>query len=88
MVERQPGRPDENEFIGAARRLLANEYDPVQVHVPNGSHANMFVGYPGKVRDSLIIMREEEAEGKKGEYETLEDFAIRQLGNYQKLRKD
>ena len=84
MVERQPGRPDEHEFIGAALRYTAGEYEAQFVHVQCGPFVNVFKQFTGISTDMDIIRRESEAVGRSGEPETLEDFALRQLSKYRR----
>ena len=84
MVERQPGRPDEYEFIGAALRYTAGEYTAQLVHVQCGPFVNVFKHFPGIASDMDIIRRESEAVGRSGVPETLEDFALRQLSSYRR----
>lgn len=84
MVARQPGRPTEHEFIGAALRYTSGDYKQEWVHVQCGPVVNVFNKFIGIDVDMDIIRRESEAVGRRGEPETIEDFAIRQLSAYQR----
>ena len=83
MLEKQPNRPDETLFIGAARRFLKGEY-PSE---PTASYGRFFTPvstvYPGKNIDATIIRQEWAADGLLGEYEPIADFALRQLRIYE-----
>ena len=88
MVARQPGRPSEREFVGAALRYTGGDYQEEWVHVQCGPFVNVFKQFTGISSDMDIIRRESEAVGKPGEPETLEDFAIRQLSTYRRRLND
>jgi len=87
MPERQPGRPTEEEFIGAAVRFLKGEYTTQVVHLVTGYFAHVHQVYLDKIEDEKIIRREQFAEGLPGERESIRDFALKQLTLYQKSRK-
>jgi hypothetical protein len=87
MVERQPGRPTEDEFIGAALRFLGDNYATKVVHLMHGFFTNVHQMPVGKSFDMNIIRREQFAEGLPGERDSMRDFAIKQLSHYQKARK-
>ena len=84
MVERQPGRPSEQEFVGAALRFTTGDYSAEWVHVQCGPFVNVFRKPSGIEYDMAVIRRESDAVGRPGELETLEDFALRQLSHYQR----
>lgn len=86
MVARQPGRPTETEFTGAALRFISDEYPHQSIHINSGYYANVMHVRPGKSVDKDIIRREQLAEGLPGEHESIRDFALRQLAAYQKQR--
>lgn len=87
MVNRQPGRPSEQEFTGAALRLAQNNYEVRPVHVAMGYYANVIMIQVGLAHDRDIVYRERAAEGLPGTPEPLEDFAIRQLAAYKKHKR-
>lgn len=87
MVEHQPGRPSEDEFIGAALRFLEDNYQAEPVCVSTGYYVNVQYVYPGKDADKDILRRECFAEGLPGQRESMREFALRQLASYQKQRK-
>ncbi|AHB42650.1 hypothetical protein RAAC3_TM7C00001G0812 [Candidatus Saccharibacteria bacterium RAAC3_TM7_1] len=87
MVERQPGRPSEEEFIGAALRFLHDDYTAEYLHVSASYTGRVYVYYPGKAMDIETIHKEYFAEGITGDRESIRDFALRQLAAYQRLRK-
>lgn len=87
MVERQPGRPTEDEFIGAAARFLNDSYTTEVIHVMMGYFAHICHVPIGKDTDVDTIRREQFAEGLPGERDSIRDFALKQLSFYQKARK-
>jgi len=87
MIDRQPSRPTEDEFIGAASRFVKDDYESVPTHSPFNLGVVQFIR-PGKDLDMKIIRDEHQWEGRRGEPETLEEFAIRQLTWYQTHRLD
>lgn len=87
MVNRQPGRPSEQEFTRAALRLTQNNYEVRPVHVAMGHYTNVITIEVGRTHDQDIIYREQIADGSRGAPETLEDFAFRQLAAYQKHKR-
>lgn len=87
MVNRQPGRPSEREFTGAALRLTQNNYETQPVHMLMGYYANVIMVQSGRAYDLDIIHREQMADGFPGFPESLEDFAIRQLAAYNKHKR-
>ncbi len=84
MVERQPNRPSEEEFIGAALRFIDHDYQEACVSVMWGGVARIRVG---QGYDLEIIYHEQEADGRLGEDESVLTFAKRQLAAYRKLGK-
>jgi len=84
MVERQPGRPSEQEFMGAALRYTSGEYREEWIHVQCGPFVNVFKRFTGIDQDMSVIRREADAVGRSGVPETLEDFALRQLASYRR----
>jgi len=86
-IERQPGRPTEDEFTGAAVRFLSNDYKTEVVHIMCGYFANIHEVAIGRSSDIDIIRREQFAEGLPGERDSIRDFAVKQLSFYQKTRK-
>ncbi len=87
MPERQPGRPTEEEFIGAAVRFLNDDYQIEPIHLMSGYFVNVCRVPIGKTDDMDIIRREQYAEGLPGERDSIRDFALKQLSYYQKTRK-
>lgn len=85
MVERQPGRPTEDEFIGAASRFVEDDYKIVPIHSPFNLGVIQFIK-PGKDSDIKTIKNEHKWQGRRGEPETIEMFAIRQLTWYRTHR--
>ena len=87
MVERQPGRPDKSLFIGAARRFLKGDYTSEVVPHSHTYYAKPTTVYPGKNLDEYLIRQEWAADGLLGTYESLADFALRQLLAYEKQQR-
>lgn len=87
MVNRQPGRPSEQEFIRAALRLEQNGYEIQPVHVAMGYYVNVMTVQVGRSYDLDIMRREQAADGLPGSPETLEAFATRQLDEYKKHKR-
>ena len=87
MVKRQPGRPTEEEFTGAALRFISDDYTVEYLHSSVGYTNGLRAYYPGKALDIEIIRKEYLADGITGDQETIRDFALRQLASYQRLRK-
>jgi len=87
MVERQPGRPTEQEFIGAALRFIENDYQYESIVAMTSYFAHVYRVSSGRMNDICIIQQEHSAEGREGEPVSLRDFAIEQLAAYRKLRK-
>ncbi|HEY0965272.1 MAG TPA: hypothetical protein VGE13_02210 [Candidatus Saccharimonadales bacterium] len=85
MVERQPGRPTEGDFMRAALRFTEDNYEVVPIHSPFNLGVIQFIR-PGKAADMKIIKNEHKWQGLRGEEETLEVFAIRQLAWYRAHR--
>lgn len=87
MPERQPSRPTEEDFIGAAVRFFKDDYEITRVYVPTHIYTNVYTVPSRKPNDVDIIRREQDAEGKRSEYESVGDFALRQLSFYQQAGK-
>ncbi|MGK2896167.1 MAG: hypothetical protein ACSLEY_00995 [Candidatus Saccharimonadales bacterium] len=83
MVERQPGRPSEDEFTRAALRLVAGEYAELFIYSQMGGIGKIVTS---KKADIDIVKREHLADGLRGTPETLIAFATRQLAEYKKAR--
>jgi hypothetical protein len=84
MVERQPGRPTEQAFIGAALRYLKDDYTTEVVHLSSGYLTHVQEVTMGKKGDENIIRAEQLWEGLPGSRESIRDFAAQQLARYQK----
>ena len=87
MVERQQGRPTEDEFIGAASRFVGDHYDDVPLIIDSGFGVHVRYVKGGRASDIDVIHREWRAEGLSGEIEDITEFAKRQLEAYSRLRK-
>ena len=87
VVERQPGRPSEDEFTRAAFRFVTSDYQLMQTHEIHGYTTIVCSSPIGKYADAETIRAERHADGRLGEVETIDDFALRQLVAYQRLRK-
>jgi hypothetical protein len=85
MPRRKPlNRPSEETFIGAALRFVKDQYDPVEVHVPNGLYTNIFNVSEDRQKDLAILKAERDADGWPGEYESLADYALTRLVQFKK----
>jgi hypothetical protein len=85
MPRRKPlYRPSEETFIGAALRVVRDEYNPVEVHMPNGWYTNVFNISEDRQKDLAILKAERDADGWPGEYESLADYALTRLVLFKK----
>lgn len=82
-IGRQPGRPTQQEFVAAAERLVANQYETKMELMVFQTSAHI-LGVPPEIQrqnDMGVAQREYDADGRVPG-QSLVDFTLRQLRIY------
>lgn len=88
---RFPKRPLEDDFLDSARRLANGEnkeHKPPVVINFLSYFAYFSIRQALNSNDKKIVASEQEAEGWRGDYESLEEFAKRRVAEYDALRQN